>query len=272
MNTFTALTEWLATHPLLGVLGILCSIVSVPLSVYLSLKGQKQKQPRFAIRSYNIVRQLVSTIPSLQMTYFGYGGAIDNFTVTKILFWNAGNETIHKQDVAKSEPVSIYAIDNAVILDAGIIQKTNNANQFEVKQSRDRDHVTLCFDYLDKGDGAVIQIFHPGRSSTQLQLRGMIKGAGKPRGQKFYPKLTTNFKYYFVLMSCMAVLLCCLSLYSVMYGDTIFTDVSRSPRSRMFNLFTSFLPVAFVIAMGVRLLRRRPPKQFRNYSEPFYDE
>jgi hypothetical protein len=38
----------------------------------------------------------------------------------------------------------------------------------------------LSFDFLDGGQGAVLQVIHTGRSSDDISITGTVKGVGNP--------------------------------------------------------------------------------------------
>jgi hypothetical protein len=71
MDAITRFAGWMANHPFLLLLGILCSIVSVLPSIYLAIKGKRRKQPCYAMHSFNILRELVSKLPSLKLSNGG---------------------------------------------------------------------------------------------------------------------------------------------------------------------------------------------------------
>jgi len=273
MDKLMKLTEWLATHPLFVILACLCSIIAVPLAIYLAIKSRREKRPRYAMRSYNIINKIVSKVPSLQMSYSGYGDPIDTLTVTKVLFWNAGNETINKQDIVKMDSLSIYAVDKTVILEAGIIQLSKTANQFDVRLSRDKSHVTLSFDYLDSGDGAVIQLFHTGKGSKQLQVRGLIKGAGKPKEETITPRFRTKDLFRWVVVIFISYV-----VYMIMSEEPVApNEVNKVlPHNHILHMVLSLVTCSIGIIVFTIIfiwsLGRRVAKQFIVYSEPFYED
>jgi hypothetical protein len=107
----------------------------------------------------------------------GYGSPVKALTVTKIAFWNAGTETINRQDVVKGNPLSLRAKSGVVILSVSILERTMTFNKLECGLNRERTEATITFDYLDHNDGVLIQIFHSGTGNDDIQLEGTIKGA-----------------------------------------------------------------------------------------------
>lgn len=153
-------------------------MVSLLLSIVFHYRGRKEKEPLYCIRSTNVIQDFSSRFEFLELLHSGK--RIENLTVTKILFWNGGRETISSGDVPATAPLEFIANDNVQILDAKILEQKNSASDFEVLISEDRSRVSLIFDYLDKGDGCVIQLLHTGKSSKDIRMRGKIKGVGTP--------------------------------------------------------------------------------------------
>jgi hypothetical protein len=102
-----------------------------------------------------------------------------SITITKIGFWNAGNETIKKNEVVKDDPITIHAKEGVVFLSATIIEAVNPLNKLECTVSKDRSSVSLSFDYLDCNQGALIQLFHTGTADAEITMTGTIMGASR---------------------------------------------------------------------------------------------
>ena len=81
---------------------------------------------------------------------------ITNLTASKILFWNDGRDTINAGDIASTVPLAILIRAGLKILDVEVLTRSRPANNFAVSKVGDGSRATIIFDYLDKGDGAVI--------------------------------------------------------------------------------------------------------------------
>lgn len=158
-----------------GIIGILVGIISY-------FKSRKVKLPCYTTRSTNIVRDLINKFESVQMFYAGQ--PIENMTVTKIAFWNSGNETLNAQDIAAADPLRIHVKNDSKILDAKILYQKNKANKFELSSAEKESDVYLRFDYVDKYEGAVVQIIHTGKSNQNVVLEGKIKGTKRLKYNK----------------------------------------------------------------------------------------
>jgi hypothetical protein len=151
------------------------------IGLYFGIKGWKRKKAIYLICSNNIFSGLEHTIPDVEVKFSGYGQPIKALTVTKIAFWNAGTETLKKQDVVKEDPITIRAKEGIVFLSASVIEAVSPLNKIDCKVNQERSLVTITFEYLDHNQGANIQVFHTGTSNADITLRGTIMGASPIR-------------------------------------------------------------------------------------------
>lgn len=178
MNSFSQLAEFLGTNPWLSIISFVIAVMGVALAIVFYIKGKRVKLPYYAIRSANIVSDFGSWMKPLEMRYSSQ--LIENLTVTKMAFWNAGRDTIDHQDIARADPLTLHVKESYKILDAKILSEKTPANKFSITTSPDQSSLTLEFDYIDKDEGAVIQLIHTGKSGEDIDFGGSIKGAGKP--------------------------------------------------------------------------------------------
>ncbi|MDP2045313.1 MAG: hypothetical protein Q8L00_03775, partial [Deltaproteobacteria bacterium] len=97
MNSTLIFIETMASNPLVIVSAYLLSLLSVILAIILYIKSKKMKIPCYATNTINIFRDYNSNIESLEILYGGK--LINNLSITKLAFWNAGKETIKKADL-----------------------------------------------------------------------------------------------------------------------------------------------------------------------------
>lgn len=168
--------DYLGKSSWLSILAFVIGIIGIFIGIY-TLLDKKEKLPHYAITSNNIIRDYVSMFKLLDIKYSDQ--EIKNFTITKIAFWNKGRETISKEDVVKSDPISIRVKEGYNILDKEIIGTNEDTNNFSLQESVDKSSVDINFDYIDKNNGIVIQILHTGKSSDDIEFCGRIKGVGK---------------------------------------------------------------------------------------------
>jgi hypothetical protein len=159
-------------------------LVGSALAVYLYKRGNRKRLPRYAIRNTKLIEGAKSRFPKLTVHYDGFGPVsgqdqLENFSGGLVAFWNAGSETIRKEDIAAKDPIVIKGIDGSTILDASVIQ-ANGVNRFKAILDKRSNAVTITFEYLDRDEGGVIEILHTGLSAQELLIVGTVKGAGAP--------------------------------------------------------------------------------------------
>jgi hypothetical protein len=181
----------LADNPWLIVLSSLFTLLSVGLAILLFFKSKKVKKPKFAIRSLNLIRDSAEKIEGLKILYLD--NPIPNVTITKLAFWNQGKDTINGEDIAPANPLLIKVEHDYKILEYKIIYIKKESNQVKLREIENGKQVAIDFDYLDYGEGAVIQILHTGNSSKDISFSGTIKGVGDVNNKKASVKRSSSF-------------------------------------------------------------------------------
>jgi hypothetical protein len=104
--------------------------------------------------------------------------AVENVTVTRFLFWNAGAAPISRADIPAADPIAIHTNGDFKILDADVVKITNPAAQVKVSRSRDRTTAVVSFDFIDYNQPVLVEVIHTGTGSKDLVLTGQVIGAG----------------------------------------------------------------------------------------------
>jgi hypothetical protein len=99
---------------------------------------------------------------------------IDNLMISKIAIVNSGNITIDSSDVPIASPLYINVRDDCRILSANVLEQSNTSSLVNVTLNSPSS-INIKFDYLDKKDGAVVQVIHTGNKS-QFAYSGKLKG------------------------------------------------------------------------------------------------
>jgi hypothetical protein len=163
----------MSTDTIIGIVG--GAIVGLIIThVYYRLQ-KRRRELCWSIDSTNLIKGYSSLFEKLEIQYGEQ--KIENLTVSKIAFWNNGNETIDRKDVAV--PPHIYRTkEDTKILDVKVIKTSTVGNQFTARiMGMDNEPVILLdFGYLDGQQGAVIQVIHTGVSLAPLSLGGEVKG------------------------------------------------------------------------------------------------
>jgi hypothetical protein len=133
--------------------------------------------------SYHLVRRYLlgyqhQRLPS-DMEFRFRGELVYRLDQIKLMLWNDGNITVSDADQVASDPLILGG--DLRVLDATVTKATRAVNKVRVVISEDRKSVKLDFDYLDPGDGAVIEILCDQLKAFALlgTFRGMRSGLRK---------------------------------------------------------------------------------------------
>ena len=170
--------------PWIRLLLFVLAIAGLPLTFFLHRRGRKEKLPRYDLRSNILVQDLTARYEPLQVTY--NRKQVQNVTATRVTIWNAGGETINHDDVPAGDPIIIRPHGQCEILEAKKVKENKPANNFRISRTDDGAGVKCEFEYIDKGQGVVIQLIHTGKGDDDLEISGTVKGA--PNGGKLVRK------------------------------------------------------------------------------------
>ena len=276
MESWLKISEWLTENPWMSALSFFLALLGIILAIIFFIRGRRTKEPRYTIRSTNLMRDFTSSLAALEMMYAGE--RISNLTATKLAFWNNGKDTINGGDIASADPLMVKVNDGYKILDSNVLYVKNAANQFSINHSDDGSHVLIQFDYLDADEGGVIQLLHTGKSSDDIEVCGTIKGAGKPN-RRSIPMLKN---LPFPLPSSLAVSRSSIPLKAKRWIFAVFTFIvpvivgvsmfltPESPPSNP-SILTKGIAFAIILLMywgwGFYALKRRIPKGFEIFEE-----
>lgn len=155
----------------IGILGIF-------LAIFFYFRQNREKKPIFSIKSFNLTNNFSNKLDNFELLY--YGKRVENLTITKIAFWNDGNEVIRGQDIAPADPLKVTVGNKFKIFNAKILEGTaKKENQFKI--IKNDESITISFDFISQNEGAILEVVHSGLSSKDINITGTIIGVGKPR-------------------------------------------------------------------------------------------
>ena len=160
---------------IVGVLGI---ILGATLSYVFYKRELRILRLKWSVRTHNVIQGFERVWPELRLRYKGQN--VENFSVSKIMVWSDGTETIKGSDVAASDPIRVQASPSTKLLEIELIQQNHQADRVHVNLQNGQNSAIISFDFLDRGHGFVIQVFHTGTTSSDVLLAGTVIGGGEP--------------------------------------------------------------------------------------------
>lgn len=186
-------------NPWISFILAIFSIISFMLEIFPKFLNKKRKSLNIEIKSNNIFTNFESIIENVKVTCENKN--ISTLTITKILMWCNGKETIYDTDITKKMPLLIKTREDVDILEAKVIFSNNQANNVNLEKLENNNY-KINFEFLDKKNGFIIQVVHTGRYSDDIIVDGKIKGIAKNIGNNFPQKkgiLDKIFEYKFTL-------------------------------------------------------------------------
>jgi hypothetical protein len=209
------------TQEILNWISVIIGLIGIIFAIIFYIKSRKRKELCWIIISNNLIQESRNTIQSLSIRY--KSKLISNLTVSKILFWNRGNETIYKCDLETINPLKIICKNN--ILTSEVIHKNNPSDNIRIITEKHKLSI-IKFDYLNPRDGFILQVIHDGVSSNDITLQGDIIGVNvKQFGQlKIDNPIKVRLYTMTILLMILFVLFSVLFLYilSIIEGNPFY--------------------------------------------------
>lgn len=217
----------ITSNPWLQFVSLIIAIASFIAAVIFYKKSRRDKIPYYSVIKQTIIENSTPLLHSLSVNFNGIAQPF--ITVVKIAFWNHGAETIAIEDIAEAKPLVIVVDEGVNVLNAKVLKSTDDANQFGLgemhKQEDGSTVIPIIFDFLDQGDGALVQVVHNGDEKTPVWVEGRIKGAKdllpqnpSVTGQSVYKKtlkminsryLMTYINIFYVFMGLLLIIAGC---------------------------------------------------------------
>jgi hypothetical protein len=171
--------EWLARHPMIGLVGFIVGIVSLLATFYFGVSSQRSRKLLYGI--YPTETPIVKSGQSsdLHVLYKGQDVSTD-VTAIQVAVWNYGNESIKPDNFVTVPPITLTTSPKVPILEARIMQVQRNVSQIDLDTSHiATGSVSLTWKILEHNDGVLIQLIVGGPPSVTIQAEGVIEGQQK---------------------------------------------------------------------------------------------
>lgn len=162
----------------------LLTVISIMLAIFFGIYALlKRSNPKLV---YQARLQLLIGGPKASLSEFVQvlykDTPVPRLTSTLLFIWNDGQAPIRRNDISARDPLRFELEGDGAILDVSIVKVSRSANQFGAHVVANSPSVIECeFDFLDREDGAVVQILHTAQAS-RLKPSGTI--IGTPEGIK----------------------------------------------------------------------------------------
>lgn len=254
--------EKLMNNPVAWLILSIITVISFAFGIYTWITGKRRKEISVSDISYVIIKAGKSQIPKLDVIYDGVN--IDNLTVTQFYIWNSGNDVIDASDIVESKKLSIYSCNDTYILDAQILNLVEPSNEMCIA-SVTPDHVIIEFDYIDQGEGCLVQLLHAG-DAKELNCDCKIKGGKKVRrchedGKKTVPVVSKIKSALNTVLEAVPMVLAILSgLFATAIGEAM--ELHNKQWTGVLFMWLIWLLVGFSFGFIFAFLQKKYNKTF----------
>src|SRR3990172_8352589 len=175
MKEFIDSITSISQDPIVSLMGMLVGIAGVIFAWIFYRKSRRYKELVFSMRSTSFVSDYETKIPGLVVLF--NDAKIPCVTLTKMAIWNDGPETIAEGDITETDRLRLVVSENREILDVTILKTTPDPICLRTAKNNEKPYeVEIRFEFLDKGDGAILLVTHTDkRLSKPVEVKGTIK-------------------------------------------------------------------------------------------------
>ena len=250
-------------------IGIIIGIIGVTISFFLHKASQIGPRLVYQVHALRLIekeRKVLSEEVDIRFK----DKSVSRLTKTYIVLWNSGKAMISGENIVEDDPLRLEISENAEVLQARTLKVTREANKFTVKiKPRSPNEVICNFDYLDPGDGAVIELLHTDEKlypEVQGTIRGLPRGVlnwGRifPSGSRFYLFSFKNYRTALFSMLFIGVIMLTGGTVEFLYPhqQSLFADPFNRWISRWFFMIFGLI-YTFFPSLALWATRRRFPK------------
>lgn len=157
--------------------GEILGVVALIAGIYFYVKSRRSIRASYYIRTDRLIGPMGSVFEGLEIVYQGV--SIHSFASSKVFLWNQGTEVIRRDDIAPAAPLAINLHAPERALNYEVVYCSSPYSKVGIEPQGD-ERLLVSFDFLNPGDGCVLEILHRGDIGS-LSMSGGIIGGGDIR-------------------------------------------------------------------------------------------
>jgi hypothetical protein len=158
----------------LGIAALIISIIGIPIAFFLARRTRQRPDLRYMI-DFDVILNPSDRLFD-QGLYMTLGNdKIDCISRTRIAIWNQRGDTIRKSDILGTDPLRLQFNENDKPLQSRVISASREQIGLATVDSVYQSAVLIDFDFLDAGDGGVLEIIHQG--TVKPTVIGTLRGS-----------------------------------------------------------------------------------------------
>lgn len=159
---------------IIGIVGLAVSIVGIPLAFLLARKGRQRPHIRFCT-DFDELLSPDEQVPRQLLEVSYAGRPVDRVSRTIVALWSASGDTVRGADIVQGDPLRVSFPEGDVVLQVKPLACSRVPCGFALSIGSEGRDVAIDFDFLDPGDGIVVEVLHAGSSAGAM--KGTLRGA-----------------------------------------------------------------------------------------------
>lgn len=254
---------------LIGLFGILLSVWGI----YRALRGRRISFRRIDIPFFK------SSLENSKLSQI-FTEQTETLSCAEIAIWNSGRKYINSTDMARKEPLCIMAQNDSKILAGELRFSTCEYCDVNCKMNENQKEMIIDFDYLECGEGCIVNILYEGRKED-LKVLGVIKGKKQIKESQSITEIFKKRKAIYDILTSKIfswiVIFFCLFMCPVAYLqsgnfwaiDNNFFNIPATLGGKIFDIIVMGILVFFSFGVSipfwVRLFTPRFPKDLESH-------
>lgn len=166
---------------ILALIGVIITVIGGSFAILAYVKPRKRQKLLYQTSGIQYFEEGDYALPSdVVMTF--QGQKVARLAKTTFMIWNGGTEVLRGEDIVEHDPIRVSLPSDGTILSYSLLGGTNEGNRTNAEiRSCTLNELIVKYDYLNSGDGMVIQVLHNTKQSDPNVI-GAAKGlAGGPQ-------------------------------------------------------------------------------------------
>lgn len=165
------IVKLIVNNPYVALILIILSIVGFMLSIIFQKTNKKKKSLSYTLVSTTIIENKKALNKDVEILY--KGTPVNSIISTSLHIWNSGNIILTPSDLYKGHELSINIDTNGDFLSIEKIKESSDTCNVNIEPITIQK-AQIKFDYLEKKQGAIINIYHTSESIVPIKINGKI--------------------------------------------------------------------------------------------------
>ena len=157
----------------LAVVGVAASVIGIPITFVVARRGRQVPDLRYSI-DFDVLVAAEDRLFGRGLVVTSDGHPIESVSRSRVAIWNNRGDTVRGSEIVENDPLRIGVSSSDAILQARIVAKSRPQIGIKIDPGKDKQTVLIGFDFLDPGDGFIIEIMH-GKAKA-AEVSGTIRG------------------------------------------------------------------------------------------------